>query len=189
MPIPSIRRCTHLLRYAVTCLHQPRCPLPSPRPPQSAPRSVQRSKSSTLARLTRTVSKLGSSRGSKARQAAAAAAAREAGGPAGGPGRVSSTEALQRAATLPSHHRMGSGGGVVAVGSRVQDAAAATAARIRQFEEGRFDLQRDLGSLTGGAVCRWAVVLCWTQVALLGLALVLPRWGTTCCCPGSYLRH
>lgn len=187
MPIPSIRCCTHLLRRAVTCPHQPRCPLPSPR--CAALRSVQRSKSSTLARLTRTVSKLGSSRSSKARQAAAAAAAREAGGPAGGPGRVSSTEALQRAATLPSHHRMGSGGGVVAAGSRVQDAAAATAARIRQFEEGRFDLQRDLGSLTGGVVCRRAVVLCWTQAALLGLALVLPGWWTTCCCPGSCVRH
>ncbi|PRW33875.1 exocyst complex component EXO84B-like [Chlorella sorokiniana] len=116
--------------------------------------AVQRSKSSTLARLTRTVSKLGSSRGSKARQAAAAAAAGEAGTSAAGPRRVSSTEALQRATTMPGHHRMGSGGGFAPAGSRVQDAAAATAARIRQFEEGRFDLQRDLGSLTEKGVER-----------------------------------
>lgn len=116
---------------------------------------MRRSKSSTFARLTRSVSKLGSSRGSKARQAAAAAAAKEGGAAAAGPRRVSSTETLQQAGMLPGHHRGGSGGtglGAFGPGGRAQDAAAATAARIRQFEEGRFDLQRDLGSLTGAAL-------------------------------------
>ncbi len=142
--------------------------------PLPAPRSVQRSKSSTLARLTRTVSKLGSSRGSKARQAAAAAAAGEAAPSAAGPRRVSSTEALQRATTLPGHHRMGSGGGgFPASGSRAQDAAAVTAARIRQFEEGRFDLQRDLGSLTGGCsmLTRLAACVCLRPHAAINMPL------------------
>jgi hypothetical protein len=122
------------------------------------PRSIQRSKSSTFARLTRSVSKLGSGRSARAaQQAAAAAAAAVRGGGAAPPGsghrRVGSSEGVGG---------MGGtgGGGIGGTGSSAAprsgksaglgDFAAGSAARIKLFEAGHFNLETDLGSLTGG---------------------------------------
>jgi hypothetical protein len=116
---------------------------------------MQRSKSSTFARLTRSVSKLGSGRSARAAQeaaAVAAAAAARGGGaapPSAGHRRVGSSEGVGSM-----------GGGGAAAGSSAAprsgksaglgDFAAGSAARIKLFEAGHFNLEADLGSLTGG---------------------------------------
>ena len=137
------------------------------------PHSAKRS-SSTLARFKRSVTKLGSRGRDKADKPdkppktmdksstfafgrRRTAAAHSIGGDGGkdigtGSPRAAAAPTVRRSETLPhapppGSLRMtrGSGGGDVAVPS---DAAAATAARIRLFEEGRFDVEAGLGSLT-----------------------------------------
>lgn len=144
-------------------------PLPLPPPLQSS--RVRRS-SSTLARLTRSVSKLGSSKASRARQAAAAAAASGSGSSALPFRRISSAATLGAAA--------GVGGGqapsqepaaAARQGGRGRDplgGAATLAARIQLFEQGRFNLDSELGALTGG----WAE---WSA-GCSELAAALPGW-------------
>lgn len=120
----------------------------------AVPCRVQRSKSSTFARLSRSVSKLGSRTGRPRQQASIPESLRVGEAPAQPPDKPvhrhsGSGDAPAPSVTFaagPAGGRVaprGSGGGVGAAGG------SSAAARLRLFEEGRFDLEASLGSLTG----------------------------------------
>ncbi|KAL4854614.1 Exocyst complex component EXO84A [Chlorella vulgaris] len=120
---------------------------------------------STLSRLTRSVSKLGSSKSSRARAQAAAAAAAAA-APTTAQPQASATHRSVGFIPGPSGagaglaaaaSRTGGGGGLsggLSGSSSLHDIAATTAARIKVFEEGAFNLEADLGSLSEKGVER-----------------------------------
>jgi hypothetical protein len=97
---------------------------------------MQRSRS-TLARLTRSVSKLGGSRGSRGRADGAGPAAAEAAPQPPPP----------RPAAFRSGRELSAAGG--GTGGSQANVATTTAARIKLFEQGTFNLEADLGSLSG----------------------------------------
>lgn len=153
---------------AALLLPRPRCPLRHAcmilthslthlltHPPAGRPHSVPRTRS-TLSRLTRSVSKLGSSKSSRARAQAAAAAAAA---PTAAQPQAAATHRSVGFIPGPSGpgsglaSRTGGGGnlsGGLSGSSSLHDIAATTAARIKVFEEGAFNLEADLGSLSGG---------------------------------------
>ncbi|KAI3435025.1 hypothetical protein D9Q98_003077 [Chlorella vulgaris] len=115
---------------------------------------------STLSRLTRSVSKLGSSKSSRARAQAAAAAAAA---PTAAQPQAAATHRSVGFIPGPSGpgsglaSRTGGGGnlsGGLSGSSSLHDIAATTAARIKVFEEGAFNLEADLGSLSEKGVER-----------------------------------
>ncbi|KAL4425163.1 hypothetical protein ABPG75_009179 [Micractinium tetrahymenae] len=114
---------------------------------------VQRSKSSTFARLTRSVSKLGSGKAGRPRQQAAVPESPRAGDAPPPSTRAAARPGSSGEAAGPSvSFAPGTAGGRGAPRSSGAGAGGAgggsAAARLRLFEEGRFDLEANLGSLT-----------------------------------------